>query len=73
MARGKMKRINQHIPMGTRREIAERMFGKRLYRLYDFCFGKGEANKEARELRGQGYLVRIIPAGDGYHIWRSKK
>ncbi len=46
-----------------------RTFAGKAYRLFDFAFTKREANKEAKELRNKGKLVRVVPAGEGFHIW----
>jgi len=49
-----------------------RLFNGKAYSLFDWCSTKQEAVKEASELRNghPKYLVRIIPAGTGFKIWR---
>ncbi|MGR3295992.1 MAG: hypothetical protein ACUZ8A_07185 [Candidatus Bathyanammoxibius sp.] len=46
-----------------------RTFDGKVYSLFDFAFTKAEANSEAKSLRKKGKLVRVVPAGTGYHIW----
>ena len=48
-------------------------FNGKLYRLFDFCFGSAEAKSEAVGLRKEGWLIRVVPAGSGYHIWRRRR
>jgi len=47
-------------------------FDGKLYQLFDWSQTKREAVQEASELRREGYLVRVVQAGDGYRIWRRK-
>jgi len=64
--------------MGNR--VTQRFFGNNVYFLFDWCQTKREAIKEANQLRAgkhkspssgrAKWYVRIIPAGDGYQIWR---
>ena len=52
--------------------IHQRLFGGKVFFLFDWCQTKEEAKKEAREL-GAGipkWFVRVVPAGDGFQIWR---
>lgn len=54
---------------------SQRVFGNKVYFLFDFAFTKREAAKEADALRkgkvdGAKWFVRVVPAGDGYQIWR---
>ena len=49
-----------------------KQIGGRNYFLFDFCFTQEEARKEAAELRAckDHWFVRVVPAGEGYHVWR---
>lgn len=55
--------------MGTYRK-----FGGKVYKLFDWCASKEEADAELRELRDEGWLARrIIPSsGEGYMIYRRQ-
>jgi len=50
----------------------QRVFGGKVYFLFDWCATKEEAAKEAMELKTgtPGWFVRVVPAGEGYQIWR---
>jgi hypothetical protein len=50
-----------------------RKFGGKVYRLFDFAFNRSEAEQEAKEVRKDGSLVRVVRAGDGYLLWRRNK
>ena len=49
-----------------------RKFNGKTYMLFDWASTRREATKEANELRREGWRVRVVPAGEGYHIWRRK-
>lgn len=60
------------------RRVTQRIFGNKVYFLFDWAATKREAVAEAKKLRKGGkpksgnpsWFVRIVPAGDGYQIWR---
>ena len=50
-----------------------KVFGKKMYQLFDFAFTKKEANNEAREQKRHGFFVRVEKSGTGYILWLRKR